>query len=271
MLRASLENRGTFTSAMEVSPDPQQADGYFVPDLSRSSPVTNTLLGRMTERPCSFEVFSASPEVLEVETCLRKHFNLRHILRKSKELSEGPHQWILCAGKPLSALDATWARQVADWPGGVYELSPVNATSIVVLSELPEERPTLFLRLMGRGRTLRRAVAELKTLSEDEFEKCIALPILVRYRIEAVDEPAQPADEEFIVNTQEIMDMYERRAELRGRLQGQRETVLRLLRRKFGPLPETVVTRIQNADAQWLELVEDRVLFAGSLDEVIAA
>jgi len=266
MLRASLESRGTFTSEVEVSPEPQHIDGYFVPNLGSLSPIVGTLLGRMTEQPCTFEVFSAPPDGLAVEACLRKHFNFRHILRKSPAASDLPYQWVLSAGKPSNGLEAAWARRAEDWPSGVYELPPVNATSIVVLSELPEDRSTLLLRLMGRGRTLERAIAQLKTLADDEFERCIALPLLVRYRIEATSEPISSADEEFLMNTQEIMDMYERRAEL----QGQRKTVLRLLQRKFGVLPEDVVARVQSADARLLEQLEDKVLFASSVEEVFA-
>lgn len=95
MLRAGLEDRGKFTPAMEVSPDPQEADGFFVPDLSRVSPVIPTLLGRMTEITCSFEVFSSPPDMLEMEGCIRKQLNLRHILRKDEEGHPLPHQWIL--------------------------------------------------------------------------------------------------------------------------------------------------------------------------------
>jgi hypothetical protein len=271
MLRAGLQGRGSFTLELEVSPEPQQVDGYFVPNLKQPSPVDGTLLGRMTEQPCSFEIFSSPPDLLEVEACVRKHLNLRHIVRKQPDPPGLPYQWILSAGKPVNALDAAWAREANNWPRGVYDLPPLNATSIIVLSELPENRSTLLLRLMGRGRTLERAVAELKTLSDDEFEKCIALPLLVRYRIEAANEPVSPADKEFLVNTQEIMDMYERRAELRGKLQAHREVALRLLRRKFGELPGDVVARVENADAQTLEQLEDKVLFAQSLDEVFAA
>ena len=278
MLRAGLQGRGSFTSELEVSPDPQQVDGYFVPDLARPSPVAETLLGHMTQQPCSFEVFSSPPDALEVTECLRKHLNLRHILGKPSDASVLPHQWILSAGKPSSGIDATWARRAEDWPCGVYELAPVNATSIVVLSELLEDRSTLFLRLMGRGRTLGRAIQELRTLSDDEFEKCIALPLLVRYRIEAATEPASPVDEEFLMNSQEIVDMLERRAELRGEhrgelrgeLRGERKAILRQLRRKFGELPEHVVVRVEAADAKTLEQLEDKVLFAASLEDVFA-
>jgi hypothetical protein len=275
MLRASLEDRGTFTPAMEVSPDPQEADGFLVPDLRRVSRVEPTLLGRMTKITCSFEVFSSPPDGLETEGCIRKHMNLRHILRKNHEEHKLPHQWLLCAGKPESALDAFWARPAADWPRGVYELRPPDATSILVLSELPEERSTLFLRLMGRGLALKRAIQELKMLPDGEFEKSIALPLLVRYRFEAQAEPVSPGDEEFIVNSQELVDMLQRtaelRGELRGELQGQRKTVLHQLRRKFGILPDDVVTRVQNADGKLLEKLEDNVLFANSLDDVFSS
>lgn len=268
MLRAGLESRGSFTSELEVNPEPQYVDGYFIPNLEYPSPVATTLLGRMTEQCCSFEVFSASPDPLEVKACLRKHLNLCHILHKPPSISELPYQWILSAGKPSSGLDATWARAAKNWPSGVYELPPVHGTSIIVLSELPEDRSTLLLRLMGRGRTLQRAIRELKTLSDDEFEKCIALPILVRFRFEVASEQDSPEKQEFLMNTQETFEMFVQRVELSGKLYGQRETVLRLLRRKFGALPEDVVTRIQNADAALLEQLEDKVLFAKSLDEM---
>jgi hypothetical protein len=85
-------------------------------------------------------------------------------------------------------------------------------------------------------------------------------------------EPILLADQEFLMNTQEIMDMYERQAEQRGeqrgKLHGHREVVLRQLRRKFGELPEDVVARVQNADPHLLEQLEDNVLFGNSLEAV---
>ena len=277
MLRAGLESRGSFTPEHEVSPEPQYADGYFVPNLALSSPIAATFLGRMTEQPSSFEVCSTTPDGQEVEGFIRKQLNLRHILykRRKNEIAL-PQQWILSAGKPVTALEKTWGRPAANWPAGVYELPPMLATSIVVLSELPEERSTLFLRLFARGQTQRRALAELKLLSDDEFEKCIALPLLVRYRIEVARDPVSPVDQEFLMNTQETYEMFvqritrdsEQRGKLDGMREGHRETVLRLLRRKFGALPDQVVTRVQNADTALLEQLEDRVLFAKSLDEM---
>jgi hypothetical protein len=68
------------------------------------------------------------------------------------------------------------------------------------------------------------------------------------------------------MNTQEIMDKMEQRAEQRA----QRSIVLRQLRRKFGELPEHVMARVQAADTDTLDRYTDKLLFANSLDEVIS-
>ena len=77
------------------------------------------------------------------------------------------------------------------------------------------------------------------------------------------------------MSTQETYEMFVQRIKLdgeqRGELDGQRKPVLRQLRRKFGVLPDEVATRVQNADASLLEQLEDRVLFAKSLDEMFEA
>ncbi len=275
LLRACLEfnHAGQFTSEMEVSPDPQNADGYFVPNPERSSPVTSTLLGRMSDHPCSFEVFSAAPDVGESKECVRKLLNLHHILEGKEPNAPLPRQWIISSGLPKSAFGELGARRAKGWPEGVYRLARAFDTFFIVASELPEDRSTLLLRLMGRGRTLRRAVEDLKKLSEDDFERCTALPILVRFRIEAAAEPVSTVDEEFLMNTQEVMDMFEQRAEQRGEQRGlvrQRKMVLRQLRRKFGDLPEAILARVDAADADTLDRFADKLLFAASPQEVVA-
>ncbi|MBF0613634.1 MAG: DUF4351 domain-containing protein [Magnetococcales bacterium] len=55
-----------------------------------------------------------------------------------------------------------------------------------------------------------------------------------------------------------------------GREEEGRKIVQRLLTRRFGPLPEYVMNKIAHADAESLERWGDRLLDAGSLDEVFA-
>ncbi|MBF0425502.1 MAG: Rpn family recombination-promoting nuclease/putative transposase [Magnetococcales bacterium] len=55
-----------------------------------------------------------------------------------------------------------------------------------------------------------------------------------------------------------------------GMRQGEAELLLRLLQRRFGPLPVAVQARIRAADAATLEVWSDRVLQASSLEAVFA-
>ena len=55
-----------------------------------------------------------------------------------------------------------------------------------------------------------------------------------------------------------------------GRQAGQRAIVLRLLTKRFGPLPPAALERIEQADTSTLEDWADRLLTADSLDEVLS-
>ena len=75
------------------------------------------------------------------------------------------------------------------------------------------------------------------------------------------------------MNTQEALEMFQRQTELQGELKGElkgrRNLVLHQLRRKFGELPEAVISRVQAADPDTLERFADKLLFANSLEEAM--
>lgn len=50
---------------------------------------------------------------------------------------------------------------------GVYSLPPAFCTTIVVTSELQKDASTLWLRILGRGRTQKAAIMELMALDVD--------------------------------------------------------------------------------------------------------
>lgn len=55
----------------------------------------------------------------------------------------------------------------------------------------------------------------------------------------------------------------------RGRLDTEQQLLLRLLRRKFGELPEAVEARVRSTtDTSWLEGCVDRLLDVGSLADL---
>ncbi|WP_433932619.1 DUF4351 domain-containing protein [Sorangium cellulosum] len=55
-----------------------------------------------------------------------------------------------------------------------------------------------------------------------------------------------------------------------GRLEGQRSTLLKLLRLRFGELPEPVVARVRAADAAQIDGWTERVLTSPTLDDCLA-
>lgn len=58
--------------------------------------------------------------------------------------------------------------------------------------------------------------------------------------------------------------------EREGRLEGQRSTLLKLLRLRFGELPEPIEARVRAADAGQIEGWTERVLTAPTLDDALA-
>ncbi|MEP7120378.1 MAG: DUF4351 domain-containing protein [Byssovorax sp.] len=80
------------------------------------------------------------------------------------------------------------------------------------------------------------------------------------------------------IEAREIMsvaDWYEERGRQagleKGRDEGARLTLLRQLRRRFGPLPDRVVVRVNTVDAALLEVWIDLVVTETTLDEVLRA
>ena len=76
------------------------------------------------------------------------------------------------------------------WGEGFYFLAPRLRSAIVALEELPVRAETLWLRLLGSGRTQEDAIAELLLLPENDPKRSSALSLLVSWRIsmEVMDE-----------------------------------------------------------------------------------
>lgn len=61
----------------------------------------------------------------------------------------------------------------------------------------------------------------------------------------------------------------EQRGEMRGERKGKEDTLLSMMQRRFGPLPEMVVTRINSADLTTIEAWLERIFDANSIDELM--
>lgn len=115
----------------------------------------------MTDAACLVEALHDAPSIADVVACLRKLLNHRHALA----LHRGPaaeRAWLLCGGRPDTALAELRMHPSPGWPPGFYDLGPALPLSLVVLSELPLADETLPLRLMGAGATFQGALRSLR-------------------------------------------------------------------------------------------------------------
>jgi len=60
-----------------------------------------------------------------------------------------------------------------------------------------------------------------------------------------------------------------RQTRLEGRLEGERDTLKRLLSRRFGPLRDDLAERIERADADDLERWLEEIFDASSVEELL--
>ncbi len=264
LLRVSLEPDGVFVSDAEVDPDPQRADGWFTPDPAR--PPTRSDLGllwRMTTEACALEAFHATPGENEVSGCIRKLLNFRHILSLRSPTAPLPKLWIISTGYPESGLDGFGFRPLESWPTGVYRSTRLLFAGVVVTSELPRERHTLLLRLMGAGACLREAVAELAALPVEARERALAKPVLLRCYLDIPKDPANRTkeDEEFMTDTQEIVEAWEREKEAKGAAQGLAKGLVVIYEIRSGAMPPELKAVIEATKEEatllaWLRLVE---------------
>src|SRR5262249_36310691 len=150
----------------------------------------------------------------------------------------------------------------------IYEGPPLLWTRLVVVSELPVERETLLLRLLGADRVLKQAIAELKALQEEAPERIPALPILLRLRLEIPADPAKrPSDdEEFLMNTQDIVEAWRREAIQEARAYD----VLTVLRVRGIAVSAAARKRIlAEPDLRRLERWHEKAIVATTLGEVL--
>jgi len=174
-------------------------------------------------------------------------------------------------------------------PHGLYESPPLLYTRLVVVSELPVTRDTLLMRLLGAGSVLKHAITELQALPAEAPERRLALPVLLRLRLTVPIDPAQQTseDQEFLMNTQDIVETWRREAiqegveqgvkqgleqgVKQGLEQGERKVLLRQLRRRFGAeVDGEIERRVAAAPAEQIEIWAERVLSAVTLAEILA-
>jgi hypothetical protein len=274
LVRSAVAARGAVETDAEVPADTRRIDLWFMPGTAREPvPGYLGLLGRITAGPSTLEFFHNTPSGTELADCLTKHGQFRHYLSLRKPPPPIPMQWVISSGRPNSGIAGLRLYPLEGWPPGIYEGPPLLWTRLVVVSELPVEPDTLLLRLLGAGQVLKQAIAELKALRTEDPARSLALPLLVRLRLEIPTDPAQRTDDdqEFLMQTQDIVETWRQEAIQEGVKQGERAVLLRQLQRRFGDAVDACVEqRVATASIEQIDLWTMRILSAATLSEVFA-
>jgi hypothetical protein len=246
LVRDAVEGRCSVESDAEVPADTRRIDLWVTPrEVGALSPDHLGLLGRITSGSVTLEFFHNTPSGEELHVCLIKHGEFRHYLSRRKTLPPLPIQWVISSGRPDAGIDGLGFRPMTGGLRGTYESPPLHCTRLVVVSELP-----------------------------------LALPVLLRLRLTVPTDPAQQTsdDQEFLMNTHDIVETWRREAVEQGVKQGleqgverERKLLLRLLRRRFGAeVDGGTERRVAAASAEQIEIWAERVLSAATLTELLA-
>ncbi|NCS31709.1 MAG: hypothetical protein GPJ18_25725, partial [Microcystis aeruginosa F13-15] len=176
-----------------------EIDVWFEPASSASrTELPLGLLAKMAATCCLFEPFRNPPSEVEIRSCISKLYAVHgEVLRKAKRTSktlteaELPVLWILTptfsarmieevVGIPPSFLPEEGMKE--EWGKGVYFSPSLFKTGIVAIHQLPVNEETLWLRVLGKGGTQKRAVEELVQLPEGNPFQENLLEILANWR-----------------------------------------------------------------------------------------
>jgi hypothetical protein len=190
-LEELLTPLGTIKKSEKVKSEIQEIDVWFEPFSDQNQEnLPLGLLGKMAKTQCLIEPFRNLPSEIEIRSCLLKLYAVHgDVVRKAKREnrniaeSELPILWILTptfSSRMIAGLGAN--EIVEDWVKGVYFLPNILKTAIVAIHQLPVNEDTLWLRVLGKGGTQKRAVEELTELPENNPFRENLLEILADWR-----------------------------------------------------------------------------------------
>jgi hypothetical protein len=164
----------------EVIGEASLIDVLFEPDAEKSR-TSLGLLGELVSVPCIIEILRWAPDEWDLKACMSHWLTWKAeadssiipVDETSVYTDSEENEQLEIVDKILLIIVPSIAPQYLEGFGakpsainipGIYELAPFFCTTIVVTSELPQDTSTLWLRVLGRGRTQRAAIMELQTL-----------------------------------------------------------------------------------------------------------
>jgi hypothetical protein len=277
VLETALSPLGEVRTQEEIHGEVQAADVLFRPVAQPAiEPDRVGLLGRMARTSCLIEPFHTTARPSAVLDCIDKHLTLRRkrvrAARKAGNKPDIPRLWVLSTGRPRSVLTDLRFVKLRGWPTGVWHGPPLLSLYLVVLSDLPETRDTLPLRLLASGATFWRAAYEVRAMPRDQWESQAFSGKLIAYTLDILQNP-EKANEEDVRNAIDYQDMYdqwERDVLAEGRKEGIREAITGTYQARFGTVPPDVVIAV-HATSDTSTLRRWNTLVATATPDEIAA
>jgi len=254
-LEELLTPLGTIRKSKKIKSEVQEIDVWFEP--FSSPPPTELplgLLGKMAATSCLFEPFRNPPTEVEICGCLSKLYAvhgdvLRKAKRSNKTLTETqlPFLWILTPTFSARMIeDFGTNSDESNWLTGVYFLAKSLKSGIIVIHQLPVNEDTLWLRVLGKGGTQKRAVEELVELPERNPFRENLLEILANWRknLELRDN-LSTEEQEDIMNLSPAYLKQREEWKQEGTLEGQLSLIASLLEGRFGTLDSELSSLVE--------------------------
>jgi hypothetical protein len=211
----------------EIPGEAKYVDVWFVPDPTvLNVPTDLGLLGRIAAGKCLLEPYRNAPSRGEVRTSLLKLLWVQEDeLRKAPSpKTKLPRLWVLAATITQPLLTATGAAPNPDWPSGVYFLPEIFRTAIVAIDQLPETEESLWLRILGRGKTQERAIREVLALPAETPRRETVMRLIASWKVRLdLRELADFIDQEEIMAFSEAFLTWEQETKNKGIQEGRQE------------------------------------------------
>jgi hypothetical protein len=279
-LEEILSPLGSVESSHEVSGETQLVDVYFVPNPQPTIiPPTLGILDRIIQTPCLLEPFRKQPTPNEIRSCLLKLFQVhgdyhRQARREEDSFPEAqlPYLWILASSASTNLLEHFGASTHADWGKGIYFLHPGLRSAIISINRLPVNPDTLWLRLLGRGKTQQQAINEVIAFDDRDPRRSSILKLLANWKI-SIEITGQVSEEqELMMALSQAYLEWEQKTEQRGLekglQQGEQSLILRQLTRRVGEVAPAMLQQIQGLTLVQLESLGEALLDFTSADDL---
>jgi hypothetical protein len=195
-------------------------------------------------------------------------------------VTEQPYLWIVAAEVSDRLLLDFGGQRDPELGEGFYRLVKGLNAAIVVVDELPITLETMWLRLLGKGRTQEDAIEDLLLLPESDSKRITALNLLVSWRINiGVSELFEREEENILMALSQTYLEWEKQTVRRGmeielqrgteRLNAERRSfIVNLMQLRYG----TIDTELEAVIPQLMVMENSgftRLLLECSRDELL--